>query len=374
MKDERSHFDMGMALDRLPQARVWRKMGRPQSITIEHVATLAGVSRQTVSRVLNNSPNVKSVVKQRIEAAIEELGYVPNLAARRMGGAKSYLILAVNDRERTIENWQAGRGNDWVDQMLYGGMTASEQRGYHMLFELVDTDPPLATRQLERAVSALRPDGVILTPPHSGNQGLVNLLAARGMACACIGIDTAFDGITVRMDEEAASADATRLLLDHGHVRIAFIAGSSAYASSDSRVRGYRAALAAAGVQSPDSFVEHGEFRFDLAAEAMERLLDLPAPPTAVIASNDEMAFAVLHVASKHGLEVPGDISVISFEDTPGVRFSVPPLTAIRQPTAAIIARATELLIDRAAGTDVAGIFTIPHELVVRGTTGPTGR
>jgi LacI family transcriptional regulator len=345
-------------------------MGRPQSITIEHVAALAGVSRQTVSRVINDSPNVKAAVKQRIEAAISELGYVPNLAARRMGGARSFLILAVNDRARTIENWEAGRGNDWVDQMLYGGMTASEQRGYHMLFELVDTDAALAKRQLERALSALRPDGVILTPPHSGNQTLVDLLAARHIACACIGIDAAFDGITVRMDEEAAAADATRLLLSQGHSRIAFIAGSSAYSSSDSRVRGYRAALGEVGAATPDDYVEHGEFRFDLAAEAMVRLLDLAAPPTAVIASNDEMAFAVLHVASKHGLEVPDDLSVISFEDTPGVRFSVPPLTAIRQPTAAIIARATELLIDRAAGKGVAGIFTIPHALVVRGTTG----
>ncbi len=345
-------------------------MSRPQSITIEHVAALAGVSRQTVSRVINDSPNVKAAVKQRIEAAISELGYVPNLAARRMGGARSFLILAVNDRARTIENWQAGRGNDWVDQMLYGGMTASEQRGYHMLFELVDTEAGLAVRQLERALSALRPDGVILTPPHSGNQALIELLATRGIACACIGIDTAFDGITVRMDEHAAAADATRLLLGEGHRRIAFIAGSSAYASSDSRVRGYQSALAEAGAEAPDTYVEHGEFRFDLAAEAMERLLDLPHAPTAVIASNDEMAFAVLHVASKRGMDVPRNLSVISFEDTPGVRFSVPPLTAIRQPTAAIIARATELLIDRAAGKSASGIFTIAHELVVRGTTG----
>ncbi len=332
---------------------------------------MAGVSRQTVSRVINGSPNVKPAVKKRIEAAIEELGYVPNLAARRMAGAKSFVILAINDRQRTIENWQAGLGNDWVDQMLFGGMTASEKRGYHLLFELVDTNPDLAPRQLEGALSALRPDGVILTPPHSENPTLVGLIEARGIACACIGIDAEFQGVTVRMDEQAAAADATRLLIEQGHRHIAFIAGSSAYSSSDSRVRGYQAALREAGIATCEDYTEHGEFRFDLAEAAMERLLDLAKPPTAVIASNDEMAFAVMHVASKRGLAVPDDLSVISFEDTPGVRFSVPPLTAIRQPTAMIIGKATDLLIDRVAGKVVDGIYTIPHELVVRGTTGP---
>ncbi|QYU69142.1 LacI family transcriptional regulator [Leptolyngbya sp. 15MV] len=138
-------------------------MLRKSTVTIEDVAERVGVSRQTVSRVINKGPNVKPAVRDRVEAAIAELGYVPNLSARRMGGGRSYLILAVNDRQRTIENWQAGRGNDWVDQMLYGGMTECEAHGYHMLFELIDTDPDKAPEQLAKAVSSLRPDGVILT-------------------------------------------------------------------------------------------------------------------------------------------------------------------------------------------------------------------
>ena len=108
--------------------------------SIRDIALRAGASVATVSRVINRRPNVKDAVRVRVQQAIDDLGYVPNLSARRMGGARSYLILAVNDRQRTLENWQAGRGNDWVDQMLYGGMTECERNGYHLVFELIDTD------------------------------------------------------------------------------------------------------------------------------------------------------------------------------------------------------------------------------------------
>src|SRR3546814_7451525 len=111
-------------------------MGRSprQSVTIRHVAAEAGVSLQTVSRVVNNEPNVRPQVRERVMEAVKKLGYVPSLAARRMGGSRSYLILALNDRDRTIEGWKLGQGSDWIDQMLYGGMLACAERGYRMIF------------------------------------------------------------------------------------------------------------------------------------------------------------------------------------------------------------------------------------------------
>ena len=95
---------------------------RRQAVTIKHVAAEAKVSLQTVSRVINNEPNVRAAMKERVQAAIDMLGYVPSIAAQRMSGSKSYLILAINDRDRTIAEWQARQGGDWVDQMLLGGM------------------------------------------------------------------------------------------------------------------------------------------------------------------------------------------------------------------------------------------------------------
>ena len=342
-----------------------------KTVTIEDVALAAGVSRQTVSRVINRGPNVKAAVRTRVDEAIEALGYVPSLSARRMGGGKSFLILAINDRQRTLENWQAGRGNDWVDQMLYGGMAECEKHGYHLVFELIDAGAADAPRQLARIIASLRPDGVILTPPHSDDEALVGLLAERDIPCARIGQREPNGHLDVFMDERGAAIEATRHLLDLGHRRLAFIAGSPGYGNSRRRVEGFRAATNAAGLGEDAAIVLNGDFHFTTTAAAFEPLLRSGTGPTAIIADNDEMAFAALHVADRCGIEVPRELSVISFEDTPGVRFSVPPLTAIRQPTARMIALACAKLIESATGERAAGSFEIPYELVVRATTGP---
>lgn len=345
-------------------------MARRADITIEDVAEAAGVSRQTVSRVINSSPNVKPAVRERVSAAIERLGYVPSLSARRMGGGRSYLILAINDRQRTLENWQAGRGNDWVDQMLYGGMTECERHGYHMVFELIDANGEESARALSNIVAALRPDGVILTPPHCDNAAMVAALAERRIPYARVGHSEGKGCVDVYMDEEGAARAATEHLLELGHRHIAYIAGSPNYGNSMRRVLGYREALRDAGLGDDGAIVANGDFRFDRAEEVIEALLAAPSPPSAVIADNDEMAFAALHVANRRGISVPSGLSIISFEDTPGVRFSVPPLTAIRQPTAGMIGRASDRLIAISQGQAAEGSYVLPFELVVRDSTG----
>ena len=127
--------------------------------------------------------------------------------------------------------------------------------------------------------------------------------------------------------------------------------------------------MQAANLPVDPNWVREGDFLFEPASAQTDLLLALANRPTAIIADNDEMAFATLHAIARAGLQVPGDVSIISFEDTPGVRFSVPPLTAIRQPTSDIISAAVERLIARANGDDVDGVLTLPHRLRVRGTT-----
>lgn len=346
---------------------------RRQGVTIRHVAADAGVSLQTVSRVINDAPNVRPEVKLRVQASIEKLGYVPSIAAQRMGGSRSYLILALNDRDRTIADWRERQGADWVDQMLLGGMLKAAEFGYRLIFELVDTHDDHIERELRATLAALQPDGVILTPPHSEKAQIVGLLEEVGIAFARIGSLRPGAGVALSMDEEGAAAAATRHLAELGHRRIAFISGSPEYSLSKRRVGGWRAEMKSRGLSST-GLLASGDFSFESGAKAARLLLELPEPPTAIIASNDRMALAALSVAKQRGLDVPRDLSLLSFDNTPLVRFTQPPLTAVDQPVARLTALAVEMIIRSLRSQEIAPQPVIVEAgLVERLSTAPLG-
>jgi LacI family transcriptional regulator len=348
-----------------------------RKVTIKDVAADVGVSLQTISRVLNKSPNVSGKVREKVEEAFSRLGYSPSLAARRMGGSKSFLLLALNDRNRTIETWRLREGMDWVDQMLLGGMLTCAEHGYRMILELVDTHSDNIDAELGNALSALRPDGVILTPPHSDNERILNILSAQGVRCARIGGFDKIGGTIIRMDDRAAGHECVAYLAGLGHRRIGFITGDPDYKLSGERLAGFTAAVAELGLESDPALVARGDFGYDSGLAASQELLSLERPPTAIIASSDQMALAVMAVARDKGLAMPDQLSIIGFDDTPIARTTVPALTAVSQPVAAMTARAAEVLIQpdgkvaRGAG---GGPHVIPFELAVRGSTGPAPR
>lgn len=347
-------------------------MQKKGAVTIKHVAAEAGVSFQTVSRVINDGPNVTPAMRERVMNAVNKLGYVPSLAARRLGGSRSYLMLAFNDRRPTLDGWESRRGNDWVDQMLYGGMLKCAEHGYRMLFELVDSHSDELEAQVQAALSALHPDGVILTPPHSDDPRITELLHRNGLIFARLGSRREGEGFAVYMDDEAAARAATKYLLDLGHTRIAYVEGHPEYAISGDRLRGFRGAIEGRGLQVRPEYLQPGDFTYEAGARAMAALAALDQPPTAVLASSDEMALGVLHAAAPLGLSVPRDLSVVSFDDTPTVRMSVPSLTAIRQPIAAMTAKAAELLIEaKAKGLEGNSRHLLPFDFIVRDSTAP---
>ncbi|MCD2323338.1 LacI family DNA-binding transcriptional regulator [Sphingomonas sp. IC-56] len=340
-----------------------------QAVTIKHVAADAGVSLQTVSRVINKEPNVRAEMIERVQASIDRLGYVPSIAAQRMSGSRSYLILALNDRERTIADWRARQGTDWVDQMLLGSMLACAPHGYRVIVELVDTHSDHIERELLAAIAALRPDGVILTPPHSQNPVISGLLAQQGISFARIGSLAEGPGFTLTMGDEGAARLATEHLIELRHRRIGLIAGSPEYELSSWRIAGWRAAMAQASLNC-EQLLADGDFSYGSGLVAARQLLACSRPPTAIIASNDQMAMATLSVAREKGLSVPDDLSVISFDDTPIVRFNHPPLTAVVQPIAEVSARAAELIIAERTGKDVGDSpAAIPATLAIRKST-----
>jgi LacI family transcriptional regulator len=275
-----------------------------------------------------------------------------------MSGSRSYLILAINDRDRTIADWTKRQGTDWIDQMLLGGMLKCAEYGYRMIFELVDTHSDHVERELLSAIVALQPDGIILTPPHSDNQQIVALLAQQKIPFVRIGSIQEGAGIPVSMDDEGSARKATQYLIDRGHEKIGFISGSSEYALSSWRINGWQATMAKAGLPT-EGLMESGDFSYASGEIAARKLLNSKYRPTAIIASNDQMALASLQVARAMGLSVPNDLSLISFDNTPLVHFTQPPLTAIDQPIAATTSKAVELIIDAQTGNEAPASLTV---------------
>lgn len=344
---------------------------RRQAVTIKHVAADAGVSLQTVSRVINKEPNVRPEMQERVQASIDKLGYVPSIAAQRMSGSRSYLILALNDRERTIADWKAREGADWVDQMLLGGMLTCAEHGYRLLIELVDTHNDHVERELQAALSALRPDGVILTPPHSDNPLIVGLLDQQQIPFVRVGSKGNGVGIPLSMGDTKSAHMATQHLIEKGHKRVGFIAGPEEYSLSAWRANGWQQAMEKAGLAT-EGLREDGDFSRASGEKAARALLNSMNRPTAILASNDQMALGVLEVAGEMGLEVPGDLSIISFDDTPVVRFSTPALTAIDQPIAKMASAAVELIITAQKGGELPESRTvIPATMVERDSVAP---
>lgn len=344
---------------------------RRQAVTIKHVAADAGVSLQTVSRVINKDANVRPEMKERVQASIDKLGYVPSIAAQRMSGSRSYLILALNDRERTIADWRAREGTDWVDQMLMGGMLECAKHGYRLIFELVDTHSDHVERELQGCIAALQPDGVILTPPHSDNPQITGLLRREKIPFAQIGSTGGNGGIALIMGDEGAARTATRYLVDLGHERIGFIKGAAEYKLSSWRKAGWKAEMQEAGLPVEDLCVE-GDFTYESGLRAARELLELHPRPTAILASSDHMAMATVDVAREMGLEVPHDLSVISFDNTPMTLFTRPSLTAIDQPVAETSALAVELIVAAKRGKSLpAGPVIVPAKLIERESTAP---
>ena len=343
---------------------------RRNSVTIREVAEDAGVSLQTVSRVINDEPNVRPQMRDRVQSSIDKLGYVPSLAAQRMSGSRSYIILAINDRERTLADWRERQGTDWVDQMLLGGILTCSKHGYRMIVELVDTHADHVERELGATVSALQPDGVILTPPHSENEQIKRLLAQRNIPFARIGSTEEGPGIRLTMGDEEAAYAATKRLIELGHTKIAMIAGPEQYSLSGWRIDGWRRALDEAGLSS-EGLCERGDFGYDSGTQAARTLLHRHPDLTAIIGSSDQMTLAALEVARDRGKHVPRDISLISFDNTPVVRFTQPPLTAVDQPIASTVSIAVEHLINSRKEEPAEGVIDVPAQLVERASTGP---
>ncbi len=348
------------------------------SVTIYDVAAHAGVSIKTVSRVMNDEPNVRPGTRDKVVASAEALGYHPNLSARSLAGSRSFVIAAFVDAALTMDHWRSERGTDYLTRIQLGATTQCRQAGYHFMVELIDHQTPRVRQEVKSLLAALKPDGVILTPPSSDDEIVLELLQESGTPYARLGPEREGGrGLRLRMDDRAAAAGMTEHLIGLGHRRIAFIVGEPRYGASRARREGFLEAMAAHHLPTPDAYILQGDFTFQSGMEAARALLALRERPTAIFASNDDMALGCLNALGEAGLSTPEDVSVAGFDDSSGARFSRPQLTTLRQPLVEMATIAAQRLISGEVPADCdedAVLGLPPFELVCRRSTAAPAR
>jgi len=346
------------------------------SVTIYDVAAQAGVSIKTVSRVMNAEPNVRPATRERVTAAAEALGYHPNLSARSLAGSKSFVIAAFVDAALTMDHWRSERGADYLSRIQLGATIACREAGYHFMVELIDQAAPRARQEVGSLLAALKPDGVILTPPSADDAVVLELLAESATPFVRLGPErSAGGGLRLPVDDRIAAETMTEHLVGLGHRRIAFILGEPRYGASRARRDGFLAVVARHGLAVPDGWMRQGDFTFQSGLDAAKAILSEGERPTAIFASNDDMALGAMAAVAEAGLSMPEEMSVAGFDDSSGGRFSRPQLTTMRQPLVEMATYAVRTLIggEAPAGCDrdLEPGRLPPSELVLRRSTAP---
>jgi LacI family transcriptional regulator len=327
--------------------------------TISDVAARADVSIKTVSRVINNEPSVRPETKARVDSAIAALKFRPSQAARALRGAKSFQIALMYDDPSPY----------YVYQMQEGLRARCKESGFRLLIQPCDVRSLTHIQEVDDLISETRPDGVVLSPPVTESEAVLKLFAKRGIPV--VRMSPGFmPGQTsqVAMDDVKAAFEITDHLIKLGHKRIGFVIGKDNHVSSAERFQGYREALDAANISFDETIVEQGQFDFTSGKNACRSILACADRPTAIFASNDDMAAGVLSAANELGFSVPNELSVAGFDDADLAQLVWPQLTTIRQPVYDLAYAAGDILI---SGHKKIMSKLLPYELVVRGSTAP---
>jgi LacI family transcriptional regulator len=302
--------------------------------TIEVVARHAGVAPMTVSRVLNGAANVRESTREKVLASIAALNYVPNQAAQRLAGSAQMRIGVL----------YSNPSSTYLSEFLVGLLDQASRSHVQLVVERCEAD----THEDEYARGLIDNgiDGLILPPPLCDSKRLLQLLLQRGTPAVQVATGKAATGIcAVGIDDHKAAYEMTRHVLALGHQRVSFIIGNPNQTVSARRLSGYKAAMADAGITPDETLVAQGNFNYRSGLDAAEQLLALDPRPTAIFASNDDMAAATVAVAHRLGLDVPSDLTVVGFDDSPIATTIWPELSTIRQPIADMARLALTLLV-----------------------------
>lgn len=308
---------------------------KKDNITIREVARLASVSMMTVSRVIRKKGKVRESTRLRILAAIEELNYQPNIAARNLSGASSYFLGLVYDNPNEA----------YLNQILMGALHKCNNYGYSLIISSFASDTKGNYKIDKALVNRTKVDGIIIPPPLCDSREILSALTAAQIPIVRIAPQTLPDySPFVCMDDRRAAFEMTEYLIHQGHEKIGFIAGHPDHGASRLRYEGMKDALKDNGIPLGEDYCQQGYFSYKSGASCAAALLELDDRPTAIFASSDDMAAAAIATAHKYGLSVPGDISVVGFDDVPLASAIWPGLTTIQQPIMAMAEKAAEFL------------------------------
>jgi LacI family transcriptional regulator len=332
--------------------------------TMHDVATVAGVSMKSVSRVINNEPHVSMKLRSKVEAAIAALKYVPDAAARSLAGARSFTIGVLFDNPSP----------NYTMMIVAGAYQACIEQQYHLRIDTLDSSPGCTDLegQLDQILRNNRSDGFILTPPLSDHPVVIDYLEARAIRYSRVA--PTFEperSAAVQIDDAAAAAQVAEMFWAKGHRRFGLVNGPPEHGAALTRRNGFLNRLRefdpSVNVSQAD-----GGFSFEGGIQAGKDLLSTRRHPTAIFAANDDSAAGVMVACSQFNLRVPDDVSICGFDDSWVAKSVWPYLTTIRQPISEMAHGAAMLLLDRSLPQDHAVIRRLDFKLIMRGSvSGP---
>jgi len=331
-------------------------------LTITDIARLAGVSKKTVSRVINQEPYVNKATRERIEAIIAEHGYQPDPQARGLAFRRSFLVGLIHDNPNS----------QYVENIHLGILDALSTRGYELVIRPCDRRSPAFLDDMRVFVERLRLFGVVLTPSVSEDERLAKLLESADcpyvrITCAALDMPTR---LVLTRDAHGAAA-AARRLAELGHRRIAYISGPPLFRSAHERRQGFIAGLAEYGLELAPELTVPGAYTYESGLARGRDLLARSDRPTAIFAGNDEMASGVYGAAHELGLRIPEDLSIVGFDDAPIATRMWPAMTSVRLPVREMGRAAAEQLFAKSKDGASGSSAEFTPALIERQSTAP---
>ena len=329
-------------------------------VTITDIARLSGVSKKTVSRIINRSPNVRESTRRVVDAIMNALDYVPDPAARGLNFPHNFLVGLIYDNPNP----------QYVVNMQEGILQTLKDTEFELLVHPCDRTEEDFLDKVQSFVQRQRLYGVILTPSVSEDERLARRLAEIGCRHIRVASVSLGEPDTMLVTNDALGArQAARHIVEMGHTRIAHLAGREGFRSAEERLSGFREGLEAEGLALDEGLVFRGDYTFESGLACGEDVARMASRPTAIFCANDQMAAGFLQAMRRSGLAVPGDMSVVGYDDFQLARITSPKLTTIHSPTRDFARVAASRLLERDVPDDLSDL--VAPWLVVRGSSGP---